>query len=183
MNPIEKLKQAIDKKVPHLWDKEINLSRNDMLVQTGSIDNWIYYVESGALRICVESENEIHTTRFAYRGSLITVLDSFFRDIPTIYSIEAIRKSRAIRMEKNAFKMFVFADTEYTTLWQLLLEELVLQQLEREVDLLHKSPAERYQRVYERSPHLFQEIPHKYIAAYLRMTPETFSRLHSSNNR
>ncbi|WP_291724348.1 Crp/Fnr family transcriptional regulator [Bernardetia sp.] len=181
MNPIEILKQAIDKKASHLWDKDITLSRNDILVRTGSTDNWIYYVESGALRICVESENEIHTTRFAYRGSLVAVLDSFFRDTPTIYSIEAIRKSKVIRMNKNDFKAFVFADTEYTRLWQLLLEELILQQLEREIDLLHNSPAERYQRVYERSPHLFQEIPHKYIAAYLRMTPETLSRLHSNN--
>jgi len=179
MNPIQILKKAIDKKAPILWDKKIILSRNEMLVQTGNIDNWIYYVESGALRICVESENEIHTTRFAYRGSLVTVLDSFFRDVPTIYSIEAMRKSKVIRMNKNDFKEFVLANQEYTTLWRILLEELVLQQLEREVDLLNNSPAERYKRVYERSPQLFQEIPHKYIAAYLRMTPETFSRLHS----
>lgn len=179
MNPIQTLKETIDKEAPTLWDKEITLSRNELLVQTGSIDNWIYYVESGALRICVESENEIHTTRFAYRDSLVTVLDSFFRDVPTIYSIEAIRKSKVIRMNKEDFKKFVLAHQEYTTLWRILLEELILQQLEREVDLLHNTPAERYKRVYERSPQLFQEIPHKYIAAYLRMTPETFSRLHS----
>lgn len=181
MNPIQILKEAIDKKAPTLWNKEIILSRNEMLVRTGSIDNWIYYVESGALRICVESENEIHTTRFAYRGSLVTVLDSFFRNVPTIYSIEAIRKSKVVRINATDFKNFVLSNTEYTNLWRILLEELILQQLEREVDLLNNSPAERYKRVYERSPQLFQEIPHKYIAAYLRMTPETFSRLHSSN--
>lgn len=180
MNPLQILKNAIDKNAPHLWEKQISLSRNDFLVQTGCIDNWIYYVESGALRICVDSENEIHTTRFAYRNSLIAVLDSFFRDIPTIYSVEAIRKSKVVRMDKNDFKIFLLEDKEYTTLWRMLLEELVLQQLEREIDLLHNSPAERYKRVYERSPQVFQEIPHKYIAAYLRMTPETFSRLHSS---
>jgi len=90
-----------------------------------------------------------------------------------------MRKSKVIRMNKNDFKEFVLANQEYTTLWRILLEELVLQQPEREVDLLNNSPAERYKRVYERSPQLFQEIPHKYIAAYLRMTPETFSRLHS----
>ncbi len=180
MNPLQILKEAIDRKAPNLWNKEITLSRNEILVRAGTIDNWIYYVESGALRICVESENEIHTTRFAYRGSLVTVLDSFFRNSPTIYSIEAIRKSKVIRMNKEDFKNFVLSNTEYTNLWRILLEELVLQQLEREIDLLQSSPIERYKRVYERSPQLFQEIPHKYIAAYLRMTPETFSRLHSA---
>ncbi|MEO0734297.1 MAG: Crp/Fnr family transcriptional regulator, partial [Bacteroidota bacterium] len=32
-------------------------------------------------------------------------------------------------------------------------------------------------RVLARSPRLFQEIPAKYIANYLRMTPETLSRI------
>jgi hypothetical protein len=57
------------------------------------------------------------------------------------------------------------------------LEDLVLQQLEREKDLLINAPAERYERVLKRSPKLFQEVPNKYIANYLRMSPETLSRL------
>lgn len=53
-------------------------------------------------------------------------------------------------------------------------------EIEREIDILTFSPAERLNRVQERSPHLFQEIPSKYIAAYLRMTPETLSRIRKS---
>ena len=49
--------------------------------------------------------------------------------------------------------------------------------LEREVDLITYSPQKRFERVFERSPQLFQEIPQKYIASYLRMTPETLSRI------
>jgi CRP-like cAMP-binding protein len=60
------------------------------------------------------------------------------------------------------------------------MEQLIYQQLEREKDLLTSSPTERYAKVKQRSPQLFQEIPHKYIASYLRMTPETLSRLKKS---
>jgi hypothetical protein len=42
---------------------------------------------------------------------------------------------------------------------------------------LINAPAERYERVLKRSPKLFQEVPNKYIANYLRMSPETLSRL------
>ena len=49
---------------------------------------------------------------------------------------------------------------------------LVLSMLERETDLLIKSPQVRYEKVLKRSPQLFQEIPLTYIASYLRMTPE-----------
>ena len=60
------------------------------------------------------------------------------------------------------------------------MEQLILQQLEREKDILTSSPIERYKRVLKRSPQLFQEIPNKYIADYLRMTPETLSRIKKS---
>ncbi|WP_317127531.1 MULTISPECIES: hypothetical protein [Chryseobacterium] len=65
-------------------------------------------------------------------------------------------------------------------MWTIILEDLVLQQVEREKDLLISAPKERYERVLKRSPQLFQQIPDKYIANYLRMSPETLSRLKKS---
>ncbi len=65
-------------------------------------------------------------------------------------------------------------------LWIEILENLGVQQLEREIDLLKNSPKERYERVLKRSPQLFQEIPNRHIANYLRMSPETLSRLKKS---
>ncbi len=58
--------------------------------------------------------------------------------------------------------------------------QLIYEQLEREKDILIHSPRKRYERVLKRSPQLFQEIPHKYIASYLRMSPETLSRIKKS---
>jgi len=58
-----------------------------------------------------------------------------------------------------------------------ILENLVIQHLEREIDILTSSPIERYNRVLSRSPQLFQQIPLKHIANYLRMSAETLSRL------
>ncbi|MNY67885.1 hypothetical protein D3C86_2055530 [compost metagenome] len=65
-------------------------------------------------------------------------------------------------------------------LWIKILENLAVQQLEREIDLLKNSPKERYERVLKRSPQLFQESPNRHIANYLRMSPETLSRLKKS---
>lgn len=61
-----------------------------------------------------------------------------------------------------------------------IIEDLILQQMERERDLLIESPKERYLRVFKRNPKLFQIIPNKHIANYLRMSPETYSRLKKS---
>jgi len=62
-------------------------------------------------------------------------------------------------------------------LWIKILQDLVVQQMQREIDILTNSPRERYERVFRRSPQLFKEVPNRHIANYLRMSPETFSRL------
>ena len=49
--------------------------------------------------------------------------------------------------------------------------------VDREKNLLLDSPTARYKHALETHPVLFQEIPHRYIASYLRMTPETLSRI------
>lgn len=61
-----------------------------------------------------------------------------------------------------------------------MIENLVTQQTDREIDLLITSPIERLKRALATSPNLFQEIPLKYIASYLRMKPETLSRIRKS---
>ena len=61
-----------------------------------------------------------------------------------------------------------------------LLELQITQQIDREIDILIPSPTERLNRVLKRSPNVFQHVPLKYIASYLRMKPETLSRIRNS---
>ena len=96
------------------------------------------------------------------------------------FYIQAIKKSTVKVISKETFMAFINSSPENLKIWLEILEDLVLQQIEREKDLLIQSPRERYERVLKRSPQLFQEIPNKHIANYLRMTPETLSRLKKS---
>ena len=136
----------------------------------------MYFVVSGSLRVYIEDEIEEHTIRFGYKNSFITALDSFLKDIPTTFYIQAIKKCQLKVISKETFLKCMNASEKNQKLWLLLLEEFVYQQIERENDLIINSPQKRFERVFKRSPQLFQEIPQKYIASYLRMTPETLSR-------
>jgi CRP-like cAMP-binding protein len=60
---------------------------------------------------------------------------------------------------------------------RLIPEELLVGRACREMEQLSLSAEERYDRLLQRSPQLLQLVPQKDIASYLRMTPETFSRL------
>ena len=160
--------------------KTISLKRNDYLLKEGFVERYVYLVQSGALRVILLTEHEEQTIRFGYKDSIINSLASFFNETPSEFYIQAIRKTKVIAIPKNIFKTFVNSSLENLQVYNAILENLVTQQIEREIDILTHSPIERLKRVQARSPQLFQEIPAKYIAAYLRMTPETLSRIRNS---
>jgi len=162
-----------------LSQKTITLERNEFLKVKGSIDTNIYYVESGSLSVFILDECEEQVIRFGYQGNIIVALDSYLTGKPSDFYIQAIKKSTVKVITKLQMDSFLSKE-ENKLLWTKILEDLMLQQMEREIDILTSSPKERYLRVLKRSPKLFQEIPNRYIANYLRMSPETLSRLKKS---
>jgi CRP/FNR family transcriptional regulator, anaerobic regulatory protein len=104
-------------------------------------------------------------------------LHSFFSGEPSALSIEALRATRVSRIHHERLDRFIEAESWRKEAYLVLLKQLAIQQHEREMDLLTQDPLVRLKRVIERSPQVFQEVPAKYIASYLRMTPETLSRM------
>ena len=156
------------------------IGKGDFLTREGEVERNFYLVETGAVRVFYLTEYEEHVIRLGYPGSFINSLSSFIKGTPSEFYIEAIRKTTVKVMSKNTLMQLAYASTENLQQYILLLESLITQQIDREIDLLIASPSERLQRVLSRSPGLFQQIPLKYIASYLRMTPETLSRIRNS---
>lgn len=176
MKDIQLLISTIEK--DNLWEKEIEISRNEYLKVKGSVDTNIYFIVDGSLRIYLIDEE--HTIRFGYKNNFVVSLDSFITEKPSDFYIQAIKKTNLKIINKTTFQTLINSKPEFQNIWIKILEQLILQQLEREKDILTSSPIERYKRVLKRSPQLFQEIPNKYIADYLRMTTETLSRIKKS---
>jgi CRP-like cAMP-binding protein len=171
------LLEQLAKKLAPYWEDEIEIKRNDFIATPGDQNTNMYFVVSGSLRVFIEDDIEEHTIRFGYENSFITALDSFLKDIPTTFYIQAIKKCTLKVISKENYLKCINASNENQKLWTQLLQEFVYQQVERENDLIIYSPQKRFDRLFKRSPHLFQEVPQKYIASYLRMTPETLSRI------
>lgn len=175
MNFFTELYQLIE--TNNLWDTSITLQRNAYLCSAGKKESHMYFITSGSLKIFILDEGEEHIIRFGYQKNFITALDSFISDKPSDFYIQALKKTEVKAITKKDYFELLQKKPEYKELWDTILQQLILQQIEREKDILIRSPHKRYQRVLKRSPQLFQEIPDKHIASYLRMTPETLSRV------
>lgn len=163
-----------------LLPRKLRLERGAYLCREGEVNTDIYFIEEGSVQVYVMEQETEQIIRFGYKENIIVALDSFLSGKPTAFYMQAIKKCSISVLSKEQFQSFINADSAHLKLWSQLLEDLVLQQIAREIDILTSAPKERYERVLQRSPQLFQEIPHKYIANYLRMSPETLSRLKKS---
>ena len=137
----------------------------------------MYYVASGTFRSYVLVDGEEQIIRFGYPGDFYAAVDSLIGGAPTQLTACALRKCTVRVLRKSVYEHCLNEDPVFFRTWQRIQSGMIVGQLAREIDLLTNDPAARYRRVLARSPRLFQEIPAKYIANYLRMTPETLSRV------
>ena len=174
---LAKIVQAFHSKLSSA-KSDLILNRGDYLCRPGDLNTKIYLIHDGAIQVYrLTEDGKQQSIRFGYEGSIMVVLDSYYSGTPTELFFEALRKTSVSVIDKSSFDAVLEYDAELLKAYSIINEQLILQQMERELDLLTESPELRLKRVLERSPQLFQHIPAKYIASYLRMTPETLSRL------
>jgi CRP-like cAMP-binding protein len=154
--------------------------KGDLIIREGEIEKNLYHIENGAVKVFYLTELDEHIIRLGYDGSIVNSLSSFLKEEPSELYIEAIRQTSIKAISKADFLEFVNQNDTRFREYTAFLETLISQQIDRELDLLVTSPTERLNRVLKRSPHLFQHVPLKYIASYLRMKPETISRIRNS---
>ncbi|MCC9135881.1 Crp/Fnr family transcriptional regulator [Pontibacter silvestris] len=160
-----------------LWKKQVQLNRYDFLIRQGQVEQSLYFVISGALRIYYPLPDEEICVGFSYPNNLLVSFPSFVDGNPSAYYIQALKKSKLLGISKADFMQLIEERPNIKKFWYQELEKALVGKIDREVDLLLPEPEQRVQRVMQRSPQLFQHIPKKYIASYLRMSPETLSRI------
>ncbi len=156
--------------------KSMQLRRNDFLIRMEQTERYLYFIKNGILKICIEIEDNEIIVGFGYDNSLICSFPSFINQTPSGYSIQALTQTNLLAISRNDFFQLLDTHPSLNHCWRRMMEQTLIGRMQRETDLLTQSPGERIQRLLERSPHIFQLVPHKYLASYLRMTPETFSR-------
>lgn len=154
----------------------LEYKKGHILTAEGEVEHNLYFIEDGAIKIYYQSELAEHIVRLGYNGSILNSLSSFLNRKPSELFIETIRESKVKTLKRNQVIEIISQGQGYSE----FLEGLLIQQLDREIDLLHDLPLQRLERVLKRSPNLFQHVPLKYIASYLRMSPETLSRIRNS---
>ncbi len=163
-------------RVAPLW-KEHAYSKGAFVSRVGEVEQRFYIVKSGVQRMSFPHDGEDICVGFSYDGSWSGAFDSFVTRKPGRFDVRAVTDSVLVGIEHADLHRVYDELPVMERFGRRILEELVVGRATREIEQLSLTAEERFDRLVARSPKLLQLVPQKDIASYLRMTPETFSRL------
>jgi len=185
------LRQLLDKYLV-LSDEDLMLINNQLefrefprrtlIVREGETENYLSFVVSGILRKYFYKGRQEVITQLASEGTFISSSVSFFSAMPSQYFIETLEPVTLLSLSRESLHKLYIQIPKMEKLARLIITDLYLQKEKWEQDAITLSIKERFSRFVDDYPELLKRVPQKYIASYLNIKPETFSRLKHSLN-
>ena len=160
-----------------LW-KEKTFDRGEFITEAGQIERYFYFVVEGIQTgYLLDRKGDKTVFGFSFDDSFSGIYDSFLKQEPSSYFFEVLTPSRLLYITYAQFQSLFETYPGFNRWGRLWNQMILLGRLKREVEMLTLTAEERYIAFMQRIPAPLQKIPQKYLASYLGMTPETFSRL------
>ncbi|MBL6446000.1 Crp/Fnr family transcriptional regulator [Fulvivirga sp. 29W222] len=151
--------------------------KKSKILNVGQTENHLSFIEQGIVRFYIPKEDSDLTFSFAFSGSFVSAYDSFLTQAPSHYVVEAITPTVLWRLTYEDLQT-VYQQSEIGNLiGRKASEELFLKKSQRELSLLNESAEKRYLNLFTERPELIRQIPLKFIASYIGITPQALSRI------
>ena len=151
-------------------------NKKSIITYTGEVENYINFIDSGLVRKYYKKANEEINTQISYEGHIIHSQESFHSRIPSEYSIETIEPTELTSITYECLERIYSSSEKMQRLGRLVITATMVLKDKWQSQLVKLSPRERFISFVTRHPELMQRVPQKYLASYLNIKPETFSR-------
>jgi len=159
--------------------RPLHLRRGEHFVQAGEYRPQLALVLSGACRVYyTRPDGDERTIYFFFEPHLLGDYASCLIGEPSQAGIQALVDTELVVFDYAVLRHLYEAFPVYERFGRLLAEYLYLGVGERMVDLLLRTPAERYLDLLTSGKHkILERIPQSLIANYLGITPVSLSRI------
>jgi hypothetical protein len=97
--------------------------------------------------------------------------------MPSRYYLKCLTDSKFDSIHFLELQELFEASQELERLFRKMTEAILAGVINRHIELQTSGIEERFRSFCQRSPHLLQLVPHKYIASYLNIDSTNFSKL------
>ena len=178
---IQKNGRFSEQEISFLTDRLVGktLQQNAFLLKEGQVCAALYFVKTGALKQYYFNDDHLEVTHnFYLENDWVLDIESFLAQKPTRYNIQTSE-------ETEVFEISIQSMHELIALSQKFLQMLKILDFcirDARYDTLI-SPEEKYRHLMDTKPQFIKKFPLKHIASYLKMTPETLSRVRRKINQ
>ncbi len=157
--------------------ERFQLKKGETLVTPGKKVEYFYYLASGCICYYKMEEGETKVLEFYTEDVFFTDLLSYVNEIPSNYYLKAVEPTLVFGIKKVDAERLFDDSHQLERFGRLSMQEAFLKLFTRVERMSIRSNEERYSRLLEKRPDLFQRVPNYLIASYLGMTPVGLSKL------
>ncbi|RKE47001.1 Crp/Fnr family transcriptional regulator [Sphingobacterium detergens] len=159
--------------------KIIQVKKNDFFVKEDEICNYIGIVQSGTLYGYFEDADANFIVSELYgEQSLLTSYRSFLTDVPSPVFIKAYANAEIAVIDKTQYVELV-KQQPWAYIFKKISDQLFINKCFKETALIKLKAKDRYLELVQTRKQIEQDFPQHLIASYLKIRPETLSRIKS----
>jgi CRP-like cAMP-binding protein len=160
-----------------IW-KPFTAKRKELITFAGEREHHLYFVLSGVQRVFYFDEMDREATLvFTYPPSFGGVLDALLLENNSKYNYETLSPSTFLKADYQELKILMASRPALEKLIRIGVTQALSGVMERLVEIQCFSSEEKFKKLLDRSPHILQLVPHKYLANYLGIDATNFSKL------
>lgn len=157
--------------------KRRTVKKNTLLVESGKICRKLFLIKTGVIRFFFTHHEKEFTWNLTTEGMFATVLSSFVNQIPSHDTLQTVSPSVIYEMSYEDNQRLINEMPNYADMYRILLERALMEQGQRLREQIAETGQERYEKLMNNRPELFQIIPQGILGSYLGMTRQSLSRL------
>lgn len=158
--------------------KPIQITRNTVLEEQDKIPNYLYFINSGFMRLFYYDNNgEEQTTFLSAKSNFIASFSSLIHQTKALENVECISDCSLLKISYADTKTLIDKSECFKNFSVLMFEKAISSSSLRANDLANLNSKERYEKLLVEKPYFIQNIPLQYIASYLGIKPQSLSRI------
>lgn len=155
-----------------------NFDKKQQLVKVGEVEHYLNFIVKGLARKFFYKGKRVEViTQIAKENELISSSVSFLSGAPSTYITETIEPCTFLSISKPNLEKLYKTSSKMERMGRLVITNLFLQKEYWDYDRIRLNTRERFINFIQDNPDMLQRVPQKYLASYLNIKPETFSRL------
>ncbi len=169
----------IQKFAQFLFSKKFK--KKEFLLKAGEINDRIFYVKKGMLRVYMIYEDKEINTWFVKENEFISSVNSYYNEIPSVEYIQALEDCEVLTFKKSTYEM-VLKHNHRLALFAIKQLYIKLCEYSDQCQYLRiLSADQKYEFLKNKNPEILERVSQKHIASFLGIETTYLNKIIASH--